>query len=68
MTSIELNLKQALEDPKWRVRLEAVKALINLSLKMKNPELFKNKLEPFITYYLKDRASAIRVAAIERIG
>jgi len=34
---------------------------------MKNPELFKQKLEPMITYYLKDRASAIRVAAIERI-
>lgn len=34
---------------------------------MKNPDLFKQKLEPFITTYLKDRASAIRVAAIERI-
>lgn len=67
MNSIELNLKQALEDPKWRVRLEAIKALINLSLKMKNPDLFKQKLEPMITTYLKDRASAIRVAAIERI-
>lgn len=67
MNSIEINLKQALEDPKWRVRLEAIKALINLSLKIKNPELFKQKLEPMITYYLKDRASAIRVSAIERI-
>jgi serine/threonine-protein phosphatase 2A regulatory subunit A len=66
MPSIEANLKTSLEDPKWRVRLEAVKALINLALKMKNPELFK-KLEPLITSYLKDRASAIRVAAIERI-
>lgn len=64
MNSIEINLKQALEDPKWRVRLEAIKALINLSLKMKNPELFKQKLEPMITYYLKDRASAIRASAI----
>lgn len=34
---------------------------------MKNPDLFKQKLEPMITSYLKDRASAIRVAAIERI-
>lgn len=67
MSSIEVNLKQALEDPKWRVRLEAIKALINLSLKMKNPDLFKSKLEPMITYYLKDRASAIRTSAIERI-
>jgi HEAT repeat protein len=37
MPSIEANLKTALEDPKWRVRLEAVKALINLALKMKHP-------------------------------
>lgn len=49
------------------MRLEAVKALISLSIKIKNSELFKNKLEPLITSYLKDRASAIRVAAIERI-
>jgi hypothetical protein len=41
MPSIEANLKTALDDLKWRVRLEAVKALINLALKMKNPELFK---------------------------
>jgi hypothetical protein len=34
---------------------------------MKNPEFFKSKLEPMITTYLKDRASAIRVAAIEKI-
>lgn len=66
MSSIESNLKASLEDPKWRVRLESVKALINLALKVKNPELFK-KIEPLITTYLKDRASAIRVAAIERI-
>lgn len=37
LTSIEINLKQSLQDPKWRVRLEAVKSLINLSIKIKNP-------------------------------
>ncbi len=67
LSSMEINLKQCLEDPKWRVRLETIKALINLALKMKNADLFKSKLEPMITYYLKDRASAIRTAAIERI-
>ena len=34
---------------------------------MKNPDFFKSKLEPLIFTYLKDRASAIRVSAIERI-
>ena len=48
--SIETNLKTSLEDPKWRVRLESVKVLVNLALKMKNPELFK-KLEPLIIIY-----------------
>jgi serine/threonine-protein phosphatase 2A regulatory subunit A len=67
MPSIEANIKACLEDPKWRVRLETIKDLINVAIKLKNPDFFKSKLEPMICTYLKDRASAIRTASVEKI-
>lgn len=60
--------KKSLEDTKWRVRAETLDGLINLAKKFPQPpDLFKNKLEPLIMMYLKEKASVVREISIEKI-
>ena len=41
--------------------------VLDLAVKVANPDLFNKYLEPLFLNYLKDRVSAIRTIAIERI-
>lgn len=41
--------------------------VLELAVKVPNPDLFNKYLEPLIITYLRDRVSAIRAVAIERI-
>ena len=72
INSLYPSLKTCSEDSKWRVRLELTKHITELAVKVssfttQNSDLFVKYLEPLILNYLKDRVSAIRAAAIERI-
>jgi serine/threonine-protein phosphatase 2A regulatory subunit A len=68
ITSLYPSLKACSEDAKWRVRLELMRNIIELAVKAQNNDLFTKYLEPLFINYLKDRVSAIRGVAIERIG
>lgn len=64
INSLYPSLKTCSEDTKWRVRLELMKNLSALAVKVQNNDLFIKYLEPLILNYLKDRVSAIRAVAI----
>lgn len=66
--SLYASLKASSEDPKWRVRLELMRNVLELAVRVVNPDLFTKYLEPLFLTYLRDRVSAIRGVAIERIG
>lgn len=66
--SLYPSLKTCSEDNKWRVRLELMRNIIELAVKTQHSELFNKYLEPLFIGFLKDRVSAIRGVAIERIG
>jgi hypothetical protein len=75
VNSLYPSLKSCSEDPKWRVRLVLMTNLTDLAVRVQvtllitqNHELFVKYLEPLILGYLKERVSAIRSAAIERIA
>lgn len=68
INSLYPSLKTCSEDNKWRVRLELTRNILELAIKLPNMELFTKYLEPFFLNYLKDRVSAIRSVAIDRIG
>lgn len=68
INSLYPSLKLCSEDSKWRVRLELTRNVLELAVKLPNMELFTKYLEPFFLNYLKDRVSAIRTVAIDRIG
>ena len=61
------SIKACAEDTKWRVRLTLTQCLIDLAVRTQNSDMFAKYLEPLILNYLKDRVSAIRSAAIERL-
>lgn len=67
VSSLYPSLKSCSEDPKWRVRLELMRNVVDLAVKTHNPDMFTKFLEPLIFNYLKERVSAIRSVAIERI-
>jgi len=74
INTISPYLKSASEDPKWRVRSEAIDATASLALAyqvliplIQNIEVFMKSLEPIYMLYLKDRAAAVREFGVERI-
>lgn len=66
--SLYTSLKACSEDSKWRVRLELMRNILELAVRTANPELFNKYLEPLFLTFLRERVSAIRAVAIERIG
>lgn len=65
--SIHGSLKQILDDNKWRVRLELLRHIADLSIKLHNPDAFMKYLEIFFSFFLNDRASAIRKLAVLKL-
>lgn len=53
-------LKVIMEDPKWRVRKEALQTVAMLASKLKSPEMFTKYLEPVFMCYLRDRSCEVR--------
>ena len=69
------SFKQCLEDTKWRVRLELLRNITELSCKLnvnfilfENSEVFLKFLEPFYVFYINDRANAIRKLGVAKLG
>lgn len=60
VNTISPYLKTASEDPKWRVRLEAIGATVSLALAYQSFDIFAKSLEPVFLLYLKDKAAAVR--------
>jgi hypothetical protein len=66
--SLQANLKTASEDHKWRVRLELIRNIADLSVRVENSEVFTKHFEPLFIIYLKDRASSIRKMGAYKTG
>lgn len=60
--------KKAIEDEKWRVRLEAYESLVELAKHYHNPEMFAKHIEPLYMNFLKDRVSSVREGGVEKLG
>ncbi|EGR34557.1 protein phosphatase 2 regulatory subunit A, alpha isoform, putative [Ichthyophthirius multifiliis] len=59
--------KKSIEDPKWRVRVEAYEALSNIAKAYHNNEVFMNNLEPLFMSFLKDKISIVRESAANKL-
>lgn len=59
--------KKAIDDDKWRVRLEGYEALIILAKHFDNVDTFGNYIEPLFMNYLKDKASAVRECGVDKL-
>ncbi|KAL4433336.1 hypothetical protein ABPG74_017440 [Tetrahymena malaccensis] len=62
------HFKKSIEDPKWRVRIEAYDAIAHLSKVFHNPDLFQSTLEPMFMNYLKDRIAVVRENGVEKLA
>lgn len=62
------HFKKSIEDPKWRVRIEAYDAIATLSKVFHSPDLFIGTLEPMFMSYLKDRIAVVRENGVERLA
>lgn len=60
-------IKKIIEDEKWRVRLEAYDALVELARHFHNPEFFNTKIEPLYMNFMKDKTSAVRENGVEKL-
>lgn len=59
--------KKVIDDPKWRVRVEAYNTVSHLSKIFHNPDLFLSTLEPMFMSYLKDRIAVVRENGVEKL-
>ncbi|KAM3135001.1 hypothetical protein pb186bvf_012825 [Paramecium bursaria] len=60
-------LRKSMDDAKWRVRKEVMQTVMNLSLTIKNQDVFIKHLEPVYTTYLKDRAQEVRSIGLSKL-
>jgi len=60
ITNFLPHFKKTIEDSKWRVRIEAYDAFVELARHFHNPDLFQKTIEPLYMNYLKDRTAAVR--------
>ena len=60
MDEIKQAMELALEDTRWRIRMEAIKLLVELCLHFKKLECFKKHCEEHFLSFLEDPAAAIR--------
>lgn len=56
-----------MEDTKWRVRKEAMQTVINLSITVKNYDVFTKHLEPVFVMFMKDRAAEVRQIGLSKL-
>ncbi|CAD8185440.1 unnamed protein product [Paramecium octaurelia] len=54
------HLKKSMIDPKWRVRKETIKTIIQLALSVKHLDTFTQQLEQAFLLFLRDRAAEVR--------
>lgn len=74
INAFQPSFKQCSEDPKWRVRLELLRNIADLAIKLnvrwsfiQNADIFSKYLEPFYVFYMNDRANAVRTLGISKL-
>jgi len=56
LTPLVQQLKNLLDDKKWKVRIAAYETISDLALFYSNYDIFIKSLEPLFLLFLKDRA------------
>lgn len=60
--------KKAIEDDKWRVRLEAYESLVCIAKHFANQDLFTKHIETLFMQYMKERVAQVRETGQEKLA